>query len=210
MPRKIKVNKGDRYGRWTIIKEVEKLVGSRRFLCKCDCGTVKEVSLTHMRNGRSKSCGCYKKKKVTKHGEGHSRLYQIWCDIKQRCLNESCDSYKNYGDRGITFCKEWSEFKNFRKWALSNGYKNNLTIERIDVNSNYSPSNCKWITKSEQSMNRRNSIEITYKNKTKPLKEWVAILPDELNLNYNTIFSRLDRGWSIEKAFETPLKGCSQ
>ena len=111
MPARIKVNKGDRYGRWTIIKEVEKRGQKRCFLCKCDCETIKVVRLGLMRIGHSKSCGCYcreiNKKKKTKHGKSGSRIYQTWSDMKRRCLNKNKFAYEYYGGRGISVCDEW-------------------------------------------------------------------------------------------------------
>lgn len=206
MPTRIKVEKGDKYGRWTVIKEAKKKNYTRMALCKCDCGSIKKVRLSNLRSGKSKSCGCYKKELLTKHGAGHNRLYKIWSDIKQRCFNDNKKCYKNYGGRGIKICDEWMDFKNFQKWAKENGYSDNLTIDRIDVDGDYTPDNCRWATKKEQSINRREKFFVKYKGKKRRLIKLVEDLPDSLNLNYNAVFNRIYRGWEVKRALETPLQ----
>lgn len=146
----------------------------------------------------------------------HTRLNYVFSAMKKRCYNPNCKTYKYYGARGITICDEWlnpertqvegTKERNvtkgyiaFKEWALSNGYKDNLTIDRIDVNKGYCPSNCRWATVKEQQNNLRNNIVITYKNETKTLQQWC----DELKLDYQLMYHRLQRGWSIQKAFET-------
>jgi hypothetical protein len=122
--------------------------------------------------------------------------------MRGRCFTPTNKDYSNYGGRGITVCKEWDEFSNFRDWALSNGYADNLTLDRIDVNGNYEPSNCRWVTQKEQMRNVRCNVYATYKGETKLLIEWA----EETGIGYNTLRSRyLRRGWSIEKSLTTPL-----
>lgn len=133
-----------------------------------------------------------------KHGKRNTRLYKIWCCIKDRCCNRNYIAYPNYGAREITICDEWKDdFMVFHDWAVNNGYADNLTIDRIDNNKGYSPNNCRWATRRQQNRNRRITKLITYKGETKPLAEWCEIL----GLNYKTVFARLKYyNWSIEKA----------
>lgn len=119
-----------------------------------------------------------------------------------RCRNPKIRSYKDYGSRGIKVCEEWLEFENSYKWALSSGYKENLTIDRIDVDKDYSPENCRWATTKQQARNRRTSVFITYKGETKVLKDWAI----EYGINSCTLTGRLERGWSIEDALNKPVK----
>lgn len=146
----------------------------------------------------------------------HTRLNYIFSAMKKRCYNTTCKSYKDYGGRGITVCEEWLNpertvitgthahrvtkgFIAFKEWALNNGYADNLTIDRIDVNKGYSPDNCRWTTPKEQQNNLRNNVIITYKGKTQTLAQWC----EELNIDYQLVHHRLQRNWSVEKAFET-------
>lgn len=169
---------GKRFGYLTAVRlSKNRKHNCRLWVCECDCGNVIEVRVADLVNGNTKSCGCYQKERArnakTKHGYRSERLYGIWCNMKSRCSNQKTKSYKNYGGRGITVCDEWSEsFTSFRKWALENGYSNGLTIERVDVNKGYSPENCSFIPKSEQSRNTRRCHFVTYKGETKTLSEW--------------------------------------
>lgn len=169
------------------------------WLCICDCGNFIDVSSNNLRNRHTKSCGCLQKEPTNiKHGKSDTRLYKIWGCMKDRCNNKLHPAYFDYGERGIKICKEWlHDFQAFYNWALNNSYSDNLTIDRIDVDGNYEPNNCRWVDMKTQVRNRRNTKYITYKGETKPLKEWCEIL----NLNYTTIFARLYYyNWSIEKA----------
>lgn len=158
---------GMRFNRWTAIKKTktDKNTGDL-WQCKCDCGTIRNVRARALKSGHSKSCGCYKRQRSkeyhTIHGFCGSRIYKIYKSIKGRCFNKSNSSYKYYGGRGITICDEWkNDFEEFYIWAMSNGYRDDLTIERINVYGNYEPSNCTWIPLSEQSKNQR--LRITNK-----------------------------------------------
>lgn len=155
---------GKKYGKLTAIKKV----GSDRWLFRCDCGKEKEIKKSRVLEGRSKSCGCVKRK----HGMYKHPLTAILGAMIQRCTNESHPKYKNYGARGISVCKEWSEnYKAFFDWAFSSGYKKGLTIERIDVNGNYCPENCRWIPNREQYWNKQNTVFIMWKGKKEPISK---------------------------------------
>ena len=125
--------------------------------------------------------------------------------MKSRCYNKNDVHYPRWGGRGITVCSEWLlDFNNFKHWTENNGYRADLTIDRINNNSNYCPENCRWITVGEQNNNQRTNRMITYKGRTQNLKKWSV----ELKINYGTLLSRLDDSkWSVEKAFTTPVKG---
>ena len=131
----------------------------RKVTCKCRCGIIKDFWLCDIENGKIKSCGCLRyiqlSERNKKHGKCGSRIYRIWRGIISRCEIKSATSYENYGGRGISVCIEWHNFESFNKWAIQNGYSETLTIERINNDGNYDPTNCSWITKSEQSLNKR-------------------------------------------------------
>ncbi len=148
--RKLIIKKGDRFGRLTIVKEIARNNGRRRFLCRCICGNLREVNLSNMRTGQVKSCGCLKddvlmKRNVT-HGLSKHPLFIKWCAIKKRCSNKNDSHYKYYGGRGIKICDEWrNDFKAFYDFAMSHGWKKGLQIDRIDNDGNYEPDNCAFV-----------------------------------------------------------------
>lgn len=154
---------GQRFGRLVAI-ERDTTSKRTRWICKCDCGNVKSIDLTHLKSGATTSCGCYRKEHnkevMTKHGLTKTSLHNRWKALKQRCLNENSNDYTNYGDRGITLCEEWLEFENFYNWSIENGYKEEYQIDRIDNNKGYSPSNCRWVKPIVNNHNRRNTAKI--------------------------------------------------
>ena len=133
------------------------------------CGTNFKARVYDINRGTAKSCGCYKKRRASEthktHGLGYTRLYYIWSTLKDRILNPKHKSYKDYGGRGITICDEWLDVQNFYDWAMSNGYSDELSIDRIDNNGNYCPENCRWTTQTIQKRNQR-----IYKNNTSGYK----------------------------------------
>lgn len=194
---------GQRFGR-LVVTGFSCYRHSRKYwFCKCDCGNVHVVEGGHLKSGHTKSCGCLQpevaKKAMFKHNECHTRLHNTWINMCGRCSNPRHSRYKHYGKRGISVCQEWrSNYTAFRDWALSNGYKNDLTIDRINVNGNYCPENCRWATNAQQSVNKQNSIVVEYHGRTQPLSVWCK----ELGIKYTTAYMRLRTyGWPIEKIF---------
>ena len=202
----LKIEQGMKFGRWTILQFNGYKNHNRQWLCKCDCGTEKSVSQSLLTKGLSTSCGCYRKEYLSKlnttHNSSGTRIYSIWNKMKERCYKENTKDYKNYGARGISVCNEWlNSFEAFKKWALNNGYQDNLTIERKDLNGDYNQNNCIWITIQEQQKNKRPSIsKFINKRLDKPIKE----LAKEKNLSASLVYKRLAMGWSLEKSLNTP------
>lgn len=192
---------GKKFGSWTVIEDLPKENKQRMELCECDCGIIRKVRFTNLIMGESLSCGCKEKHykiKYPKDIPNRERLLNIYRGMKSRCYNPQNDSYKYYGQRGISICKEWLDekegFENFSKWANSNNYSPIMSIDRINVNGNYEPDNCRWVELSEQSRNRRNCTYLTYEGKTLTLNEWAR----EIGCSRNTIQYRLTHGWNIE------------
>lgn len=152
---------GKKFGKLSVVEMCGKSkAGQSLWLCVCDCGNKTTVQYGNLTSGYTKSCGCLRgRPKQT--GMSHTRIYHIWYGMKQRCYNPKSPKYKNWGGRGITLCDEWKDdFFAFRDWAIANGYREDLTIDRINVNGNYEPSNCRWATLQEQGSNKRTPLEI--------------------------------------------------
>lgn len=192
---------GQKFGRLAVIARAgSNSKGNALWLCQCECGKEHIAVGWRLKNGDIKSCGCYRKEKITKHSMHGTRLYRIWNDINTRCYYEKHKSYNRYGGRGITVCDEWrNDFAAFYEWAMANGYADNLTIDRKDTNGNYEPSNCRWVTMKEQQNNRSNNRRITYNGETLTASQWA----EKLGVARSTLTYRLNH-WSIEKALSTP------
>lgn len=184
---------GKRFGRLTVIA-LDKTVNRKGcfWKCKCDCGNETTVLASRLNIGKTKSCGCLKHDNYKDGAEynniKYKRLYSIWAKMRHRCEYEKDVAYESYGGRGITVCKEWHDFNSFKDWALCNGYSDDLTIDRIDNNAGYSPSNCRWADRVQQANNTRSNRLLTYNGKTMTLSEWSR----ELGIFKSTIYRRLD------------------
>lgn len=201
---------GRRYGRLVVVA-FHHSDGEKRFwLCKCDCGGEKVVSTGVLNYGAVASCGCLKletqrknRTKVIKHGFSHKeRLYEIWKNMRRRCYDPTNKRAEHYYRKGVTVCDEWNDYAVFREWALNNGYSDNLTLDRIDNNGNYSPSNCRWATPKQQANNTSRNRMITYAGKTMTMSEWA----DCVGLTYAALNHRMQRHWPVGKALTTPQR----
>lgn len=199
---------GRRFGRLTVVAldHYESTSHSTRWKCLCDCGKEKSVLASSLKSGNTTSCGCYsseqKSKRSKTHGFGNeNRLYRIWSDMKSRCYSQADRNYKRYGARGIEICAEWRyNFIAFRTWALSHGYDDSLSIDRIDNDGPYSPDNCRWATKRTQNNNRRTNVFITYHGETHTAAEWSNIT----GIKAATLVARKRHGWSDTECIEVP------
>ena len=191
---------GKRYGRLTVIGRTTKIGKDPTWNCICDCGNTCIVQGNNLKNGHTKSCGCYVKdiarKNFKVHGKTNTRIFNIWVKMKQRCTNKDDKAYAKYGGRGIKVCEEWiNDFQAFYDWSMSNGYADDLSIDRIDNDGNYEPSNCRWATDVQQSNNRRSNHYITCNGETHTIAEWSKIT----GINDSTIQNRAAKGWKPEK-----------
>ena len=204
---------GQKFVRWNVLCRVEDRVSKSgihhtRYRCICDCGTERNVDATSLLSGRSKSCGCLARETSSNvcrnnfktHGETKTRLYQIYAGIKKRCLNKNSYNYADYGGRGISICDQWLDsWESFRDWARTNGYSDELSIDRIDVNGNYTPDNCRWVGRVAQANNRRSSRHITYNNESHTIAEWAKIL----DIPYKRLHKWIYKGKTMEEIMAT-------
>lgn len=209
---------GQRIGRLVVLeRDLSRGKRPTMWKCKCDCGNIISAQGSGLRNGHTKSCGCYGREKLlqnnTKHNLSNHRLYRIWAQMKDRCYNPKSHNYKHYGGRGIAVCDEWkNSFESFYSWSISSGYKDDAprglyTLDRIDVNGNYCPENCRYTDTKEQSLNKRTTHYLTLNGETKPITVWA----NEIGVHPTTIDSRIRKhGWSVEKALTTPPYNCGR
>ena len=209
------ININDIFGRWKVIgfdneRSKNDKHGRKYYFCECQCQdkTVKSIRGDSLISQKSTSCGCYNRERVSdvtsKHKSSNSDLYDVWINMKQRCLNKNNPSYNNYGGRGITICDEWlNNFSEFRKWSIENGYEKGLNIDREDNDKGYSPDNCRFITYIENQNNKRTNTYLEFNNEINTIANWAR----KLNMNPRTLVTRLDTlNWSIEKTLTTPVK----
>lgn len=201
---------GQRFGRLTVIRRVQNLrKGATRWECLCDCGGKCITYTSNLRRGNARSCGCLHiesamntGKNSATHGKTNTRLYRIWTNMKTRCYNKRNKNYEQWGKRGIYVCEEWrNNFESFYNWSISNGYGENLSIDRIDNNGPYCPENCRWSTPKEQANNTRRTRLITWNGETLSLHGWA----EKLGLGIETLFYRLKK-MTPEEAFTLPVQ----
>ena len=202
---------GQTFGRLTVINNPNITKGGKRYWeCECSCGRVILVPTGNLKSGNSSQCrACGNKNRKTKprkHGETKTRLYRIWTSMKSRCSNPVTINFHRYGGRGIKVCDEWEKsYESFRDWALSSGYSDNLSLDRVDNDGDYEPDNCRWATRKEQGENMYTAQLITFNGETHCLAGWAR----KLGFSKSTLTARINRyGWPIERALtETPTRG---
>lgn len=198
---------GRKFGRLTVIERMPTVNRRTRWKCICDCGTEKVVGAEQLKSGTTRSCGCYHSDRTReahyKHGMSNHHLFRIWADMWKRCTNKNNKAYKHYGGRGITVCDEWLEFQPFYDWAISHGWSEGLTIDRINPDMDYSPDNCRWATWKVQQNNKRNNRYLTFNGRTQTLTQWA----EELGMSEDALSTRINQhGWSVEKSLTTPVR----
>lgn len=207
---KVKNLVGQKFERLTVIElDKSNKHNGVYWICKCDCGNTSIVRSDSLTSGNTKSCGCLASeqrvlngKSNTKHGMKGTKIYNSWQSMKNRCYNKKYENYNRYGGRSIKVCDEWkNNFQAFYDWAINNGYKEGLTIDRIDNNGNYEPSNCRWVTAKIQNRNTSQNIIITFNNKTQCLTDWA----NELNISREVLYYRIKKGWGTERALTEPI-----
>lgn len=196
---------GQRFGRLVVIEDagLDKY-GSYVWRCRCDCGNEIVVKRSNLQFGHTRSCGCLSRETLqNRHGIPNKKLTLVRLSMKRRCYDKNCKEYKYYGARGIKICEEWLGKKgreNFVAWAIENGYKPGLSIDRIDVNGDYEPGNCRWVTLSEQSKNRRTNLLVEYNGKMMCSQDAAKMS----GIKPGTLRQRIHAGWSKERLFSEP------
>ena len=202
---------GKQYGNWTVLEyshfkyyeyknqnNIIQRVKRHYMKCECICGTTSTIEKGGLLSGKTKSCGCLKRKA---NGKSDTRIYNIYCQMINRCYKKKNTHYKDYGGRGIKVCDEWlNDFEKFYEWSIKKGYKDELTIERKNNDLGYSPENCVWADRVTQANNRRNTLYLTYKGETKTIRQWSKII----KISPKTLDSRMRRGWTDEEIVGLP------
>lgn len=213
MGRKASDLTGMRFGKLLVIERAENTPQNKaRWKCLCDCGNYKIVRASDLKAGYTNSCGCLfsegrkkaiakitgEKSHLYKHGMSNARINKIYRAIKDRCYRSNCAAYASYGGRGIKMCDEWKDdFITFYKWAMNNGYNDDLTIDRIDVNGDYCPENCRWVSHKIQQNNRTNNVRVTIDGITRTISEWCEIK----GISKKAVYHRYERGLRGEDLF---------
>lgn len=205
---------GQRFGKLVAIEPIgQDKYKNVIWRCKCDCGRTHDVVSRALVNGHTKSCGCagrgkFRNKFSEKHGGSKERLYRVWGCMLNRCYDPNRSEYQNYGGRGIGVCDEWrNSYAAFRSWAYGNGYDESksgkeCSLDRIDTDSDYMPSNCRWVSMAEQAWNKRDTVWINYRGRQITYGEAEKIG----GIAACTIRGRLERGWTAERAIEQPVR----
>jgi hypothetical protein len=202
IPENVKNITGNRFGRLVVLSFSRIFKKASRWIVRCDCGTIKEISGTSIRSGAVKSCGCLDREKKTKHGLYGTRTYHAWESIKARCHNENDKGYPRYGGRGIKVCDEWlHSFENFYR-DMGEKPVGNYSIDRIKNDIGYQKDNCRWATSKEQANNRRTNVVIEIDGQKKNLSQWCELF----GIHASTVQGRLRNGWSPKDAVTTPAK----
>tara|TARA_R110002049_G_scaffold309180_1_gene518107 strand:- start:6412 stop:7020 length:609 start_codon:yes stop_codon:yes gene_type:complete len=197
----LEIKKGTKFGKLTVVKEGDRLrlpsgQTNRTITCRCECGTVKDIRLLHLKRGRISSCGC-KVKKL--NGESHTIYGKLWKSINTR-IRKNHNERHLYYDKGIKMCDEWkNDFSKFKKFCIDNNYKKGLYIDRINGDKGYEPSNCRFVTPKESSNNTSSNLKYTYNGKRYTITDLMSLF--NTNVKRPTIYARLKRGWSVYKAF---------
>lgn len=198
---------GQKFGRLTVVERAGNKVSSSGFSrpywkCLCECGNEVVAAASNLKRGNVKSCGCLQNEyqhshKVVqyKHGMSNTRLFRVWWGMHQRCKNPKVAYYKNYGGRGISVCDEWQEFGPFYEWAMANGFIESksgkeCSIDRIDSDGNYEPSNCRWVTNREQQKNKKTTKLYCFDGKSQLISEWAK----EFGVTESMIRNQIWRG----------------
>jgi hypothetical protein len=190
---------GTRFGRLVVWHPLFMRHQKPFFRCVCDCGNYHDTDIYSVINGKTSSCGCYQKEAPITHGQAYSPTYHSWQHIKQRCSDPNFPNFKDYGGRGVSYCARWESFENFLEDMGER--PDGKTIDREDVDGNYTPDNCRWATSEEQARNKRNTVYLKVDGR-------VATIPEHcerLGLNGSTVRTRLSRGWSVDTAFKKPI-----
>lgn len=202
---------GAKYGRWTVLKKGKTPTGRSAYLCECECGSKRWVQGHHLIDGTSKSCGCLSRAlsiaRHKTHGMSDTHIYFVWRSMLTRCESSQHPTYKNHGARGICVCEEWHEFSKFYDWALKTGYVDRvgLTLDRIDNDGDYEPSNCRWTDMRVQSNNRRTNSVVEINGRAQTRTQWAR----EFGINIMTVNSRINiSGWDEIRALTTPVATC--
>lgn len=201
------IKPGQSYNRWTVVSEASARRGHRYWLCRCSCGTVKEVcgrSLTVAKNG-SKSCGCLNlevaSNRFKTHGVSETSYYNVWANMRQRCNDQNVNNFHRYGGRGIKVCQRWDSFEAFRE-DMGPRPTPSHQIDRIDTNGNYEPSNCRWVTRTENMRNRGDARPVVVDGQSKCVSAWCEHFGSVVRPS--TARTRLVNGWDPKVAFSTP------